>query len=131
MIIKNLFISFFLFSISFSSIATSVYENNGNITEGTHSDGSKSKSVTIGNTTTVERYGIKSTYVQQGKFTIYTDAKGNQIIYNQVGDTVYGKDQNGLEITITKTGNKTVVKRSDGKSVTCTNENNISKCVNN
>ncbi len=128
---KKYFIILTIFSFSFSAGANSVYENKGNITEGTHNDGSKSKSVTIGDTTTVDHHGKKGTYVKQGKFTTYTDSKGNKTQYHQIGNTIYGKDHNGLDIVITKNGKETTVTRSDGQSVICKHEKNITSCVNN
>ncbi len=120
-----------ILSFSLSVGAKSLYENKGNLTEGTHNDGSKSKSVTVGDTTTIDHYGKKGTYVKQGKFTTYTDSKGNKTQYHQIGETIYGKDHNGLDIIITKKGNETTVKRSDGQSVVCKHQKNITSCVNN
>lgn len=129
--IKTFVVILFSLSTSFSVGANSIYENKGNVTNGTHNDGSKSKSTTIGDTTTIEHYGKKGTYTKQGKFTTYIDNKGNKTQYHQIGNTIYGKDHNGLDIVVTKEGNTTVVKRSDGQSVICTHHKNITKCTSN
>lgn len=127
----KIFITVFCLSFSLSIGAKSIYENKGNTTQGTHNDGSTSKSITIGDTTTIEHHGKKGTYVKQGKFTTYTDQNGNKTQYHQIGDTIYGKDHNGLDIVITKNGNQTFIKRSDGQSVVCTHQKNITNCKNN